>query len=542
MRSVFTTVNTNDAVQAAARLPKFNREERYFVDLWATGYNISVLDLHGMKNKLTFDYRHVLNSIPSVAVIIDRNGKILELNPYARRIYRDRNVVGKYCEEVFVNCGKREDGCPIRTGRAPGVGRIETVRQNIRVENGEEEVRCRVVPAETEGGETVYLHVVMDKDLLAREKLVELEKNLTITTLTAGIAHEFNNMNAGIFGLVELVLAQEILSEQGVDDLSTILKIIKRASHLIDQLLIFANKKPSRRVLIRIENILDDCVRILRPELLSEGIEVEITKGEPIEELFLDENKISLAFMNIIINARHAMLYSQEKKLRIETGKEEDFAVVKIQDFGPGIPLELQDRIFEPFFTTKGPLGHSHIPGTGLGLSVAAGVIHDHNGTIEVESEAGRGSTFIIRLPIDTGSEVDKEVQGKFKGYDFTGKRIVVVDDEEDLNNLLTRALASKGADAVSLYSGTQALEYLAANEVELLLLDIQMPDINGWNVLGGLAFNDTRPRVILISGNHMVLGAADEGLVDRVLVKPFGLDDLFRAVSEVLGLRRKKI
>jgi signal transduction histidine kinase len=495
-----------------------------------------------MNTKLIFDYRNVLNSIPSVAVIVDRNGKIMELNPYARRIYRDRNLVGKSCEEIFINCEKRENGCPVRMGDFSLSPRVLKVRQNIRVENGEEEVSCRVVPAELSDGETVFLHVVMDKDLLAREKLVELEKNLTITTLTAGIAHEFNNMNAGIFGLVELVLAQEILSDQGIEDLNTILKIIKRASHLIDQLLIFANKKPSRRVLIRFESIVDDCVRILRPELLSEGVAVEVLKGESIDEMFLDDNKISLAIMNIIINARHAMLYSQKKRIVIETRREGDHAVLTIQDFGPGMPPEMQDRIFEPFFTTKGPLGHSHIPGTGLGLSVAAGVIHDHHGTIEVESEAGKGSLFTIRIPIDTGREVDREVQQKFKGYNFEGKRILVVDDEEELNNLLARALASKGAEATSLYNGTAAMEYLAAHQMDLLILDIQMPDINGWEVLGGLAFNDTRPRVILISGNHLVIESAREGVVDRVLVKPFGLDDLFYAVAEVLGLRKKNL
>ncbi len=490
-----------------------------------------------MLGKIKFDLQNVLNAIPSVVVVVDKNKKIIGANNFARRVFRNADLVGKECGEVFSCCEKRGSGCPVESLDYVIPAGVVKVRQKIRINDYDEEVRCRVIPAEMEGPspEHVFLHVVLDRDLIAREKLIELEKNLTITTLTAGIAHEFNNMNAGIYGLVELVLSQESLSKETAQDMSTILKIIKRASHLIDQLLIFANRKPSKHVLINLESIVDDCVKILRPDLTSHGIAIEMVRKAPLEDMFLDANKVSLAIMNIIINARDAMIDSSEKKLRIEIGREEKSGYVKIHDVGTGIPAEYLDRIFEPFYTTKGSLGTSSIPGTGLGLSVAAGVIKEHGGTIEVDSEHGRGSTFTVKLPLITFESLDREISRNYDEFDFGGKNILIVDDEVELNNLLVRALVSKNAVVKSAYTGAQALAHIELDPVDLMLLDIQMPDLNGWDVVEKLKFKKNRPRIIIISGNFLVMDAEDSKFVERVLLKPFDLDELYRIVQEVL-------
>jgi two-component system NtrC family sensor kinase len=491
-----------------------------------------------MSSKITFELQNVLNAIPSVVVLVDTHKRIIGVNNFARRVFRKTELLGRECPEVFSCCEKRGNGCPVESLDYVIPAGIVKVRQKIRVSESEEDVRCRIIPARLDGpgSEHVFLHVVLDRDLIAREKLVELEKNLTITTLTAGIAHEFNNMNAGIYGLVELVLSQENLSRETAKDMSTILNIIKRASHLIDQLLIFANRKPSKHVLINLENIVDDCVKILRPELTSGGIAIEIIRRSTLEDMFLDANKVSLAIMNIIINARDAMIGCQEKKLRIEIGREEPFGFVRIHDTGTGIPAEYLDRIFEPFYTTKGSLGTSSIPGTGLGLSVAAGVIKEHNGIIEVESEHGRGSTLTVKLPLVTYEALDREISRNYNEYDFGGKNILVVDDEVELNNLLVRALASKNAVVKSAFTGAQALAHIELEPVDLMLLDIQMPDLNGWDVVEHLKFNKQRPKIIIISGNFLVMDAQDSRFVEKVLLKPFDLEELYRIVHEVFS------
>lgn len=490
-----------------------------------------------MSTKIKFDYLSVLNAIPSVVVVTDKNRKIIGINNFAKRFFRKADLLGKGCEEVFSTCERRGQSCPAEGSNSVIPAQTMKCRQRLRVGENEEDVRCRIIPAELDApnGEQVFLHIVMDRDLLARERLIELEKNLTITTLTAGIAHEFNNMNAGIYGLVELVLSHENLSKQTSQDMSTILKIIKRASYLIDQLLIFANRKPSKHVLIRLETIVSDSIKLLSPELAAHGITVELISKSPIEDMFLDVNKISLAIMNIMLNARDAMMESAERRIEIETGKEGDYAYVRIQDYGTGIPHEYQDRIFEPFYTTKGPMGYSRIPGTGLGLSVAAGVIKEHRGSVEVDSEYGRGSTFTIKLPINALEVLDNAIERDYGGFDFTGRKILVVDDEVDLNHLLVRALTSKNAEVISAYTGAQSLAHLERETVDLMLLDVQMPDLNGWEVVEKLKSDKRRPKVIIISGNYLVVNSEQSRYVEKVLLKPFDLGELYMSVQEAL-------
>ncbi len=490
-----------------------------------------------MPDTIKFGFHNVLSAIPSAVIVTDKNKTIIEVNNFTRRIYRGVDLVGKTCDEVFTCCEKRGNGCPVESLDYMLPSNVIKLRQKIKINDYDENVTCRIIPAQVEGNgsEYIFLHVVMDRDLIAREKLIELEKNLTITTLTSGIAHEFNNMNAGIYGLVELVLSHDNISKETAQDMSTILKIVKRASHLIDQLLIFSNRKPSKRVLVNLETIVDNCIKILRPEMTLNGITIEFLKKGGIDDMFIDANKISLAIMNIMINARDAMIESVDKKIFIETGREDGFGYVKISDTGTGIPPEFADRIFEPFYTTKGSLGSSAIPGTGLGLSVAAGVLKEHGGSIEVESDYGNGSTFILKLPENADSIIEKEVQDNYHEYDFTGKRILVVDDEIELNSLLTRALTSKNAEAVSVYTGAQALDAVDRDHVDVMLLDIQMPEINGWDVVERLKYLKNRPKIIIISGNFLVMDASESKYVDKVLIKPFDLDELFLAVKEVL-------
>lgn len=496
-----------------------------------------------MSRKINCNFQNVLNAIQSAVIVVDKNKKIIEMNNFARRVYRNPSVIGKSCSEIFSCCEKRTEGCPVDNIDNISTDDIIKLRQKIKINTHEEDVKCRIIPSELEGetDEMVFLHMILDRDLLAREKLIELEKNLTISTLTAGIAHEFNNMNAGIYGLVELMLSQEKLSDDTVQDMGTILKIIKKSSNLIDQLLIFANKKPSKHLLVNLNTIVNDCVKILRPELETYGINVDLVRKNRIEDMFLDANKISLAIMNIIINARDAMLESNQKNITVEIGKDDSWGYVKIKDTGVGIPAELVDRVFEPFYTTKGPLGGSSIPGTGLGLSVAAGVIKDHKGIIEVESEFGNGSTFIIRLPINSFDSFNTDMMQTDNEFDFSGSRILVVDDEVELNNLLTRALNSKNAYAESVYNGAGALEHIGRDSFDLILLDIQMPDLNGWDVIERLRYEKRRPKIIIISGHLIMVDSDKLKLVEKIMLKPFDLDELFSSIYEVLNINTKK-
>ncbi|HDP79814.1 MAG TPA: response regulator [Spirochaetes bacterium] len=496
-----------------------------------------------MPDKLSIDYLDLLEAIPGAVIVVDKNKMIVAVNRYTRRIYRDRGIEGRPCDEVFSQCSLRNNGCPVEALDFVLPSGTCTLRQKMLVEGAEENVAGLLIPAAMEGNPSEYLfmHVIQDRDFFAREKLVELEKNLTMTTLTAGIAHEFNNMNAGIQGLVELIMSQNSLSRDTARDMGTIMKIVKRAGNLIDQLLIYSNRKSSRKVLVGLDTVVENCVKILRPELAAKGVEVETACRLGAEQMFIDENRISLALMNIIINARDAVVDSDEKKIRVETGRDGERAYIKVTDTGSGIDPDHLGRIFEPFFTTKGALGSTPMDGTGLGLSVAAGVLKEHKGAVDVQSAPGEGSVFTLWLPCAPSETLESAVSRVKGNYDLKGSRILVADDEAELNDLLRKALVSRNADAHSVYSGSEALEALEKAPYDLVLLDVQMRDMNGWDVIRKMPRRKKRPGIIVISGNFLVINAEESREVEKVLLKPFDLDDLYQAASEVLALKKNK-
>ncbi len=491
-----------------------------------------------MDNQTRIDYRSLLEAIPSPVIVIDATKSIVDVNELTKRLFHSSDLIGRKCSDVFPECEKRDNGCPIDALDYKIQTKLEKIKQNVQIEDLNEEVQTNILPVQ-QGGEPLeylYFHILQDHDIFSRRNLTELEKNMTISTLASGIAHEFNNMNAGIQGIVELMLSQEKINDKSSRDLNTILKIVKRATNLIDQLLIFSYRKPSKKVLTNLESIIDDCIKILRPEMNDSNVSIEVVRKSKIEDMFLDANKVSLAISNILLNSRDAMLYSDDRQLIIETGKVNSSGYVKISDSGSGIESEHIDRIFEPFFTTKGSLGHSLIPGTGLGLSVANQVIMNHNGTISVESVKDKGTVFTITLPVNTREILEEEIRRNHKDYNFEEVDVLIVDDDKDFNSILERALENKNASVKTSISGAQGLAHLEMKKVDLLVLNMHIPDMNGWDILKQMKYLDSEPKVIVISDHFLSMENEDMALIDYVLMKPFDLEEFYSAVRDSLN------
>ncbi len=490
-----------------------------------------------MDNQARTDYKSLLEAFPSPVIVIDAKKNIIDVNELAKRLFHSSDLIGRSCNELFPECEKRDNGCPIDALDYRIQTQLEKIKQNVQIEDLNEEVQTNVLPVQQgdEPLEYVYFHILQDHDLFSRRNLTELEKNMTISTLASGIAHEFNNMNAGIQGIVELMLSQEKINDRSSHDLNTILKIVKRATNLIDQLLIFSYRKPSKKVLTNLESIIDDCIKILRPEMNDSNVSIEVVRKSKIDDMFLDANKVSLAISNILLNSRDAMLYSDNRQLLIESGQVNGSGYVKISDSGSGIEGEHIDRIFEPFFTTKGSLGHSLIPGTGLGLSVANQVIMNHNGTISVESEKDKGTVFTITLPVNTREILEEEIRRNHKDYNFEDIDVLLIDDDQEFNSILERALENKMARVRTSITGAQGLAHLEMEKVDLLVLNMHIPDMNGWDILRQIKYLDKKPRIIVISDNYLSMENEDRALIDYVLMKPFDLEELYSAVRDSL-------
>jgi two-component system NtrC family sensor kinase len=236
---------------------------------------------------------------------------------------------------------------------------------------------------------------------LANEQLVRTEKLSSLGKLSASIAHEINNPLAGILTFAKLV--SRILAEGAPDDsrravlqrhLALIERETQRCSAIVKNLLDFARERPLQQKLLDVRAPMDEALSLVENQFKTQGIRIE-RDLENVPLVVADFGQLRQAFVNIAMNACEAM--GHDGTLRVATREQAGLVEIALTDTGPGIPKERLEHIFDPFFTTKDK-------GTGLGLSVVYGVVQKHEGTISVESEPGRGTTFTIRLPVPAAS------------------------------------------------------------------------------------------------------------------------------------------
>jgi two-component system NtrC family sensor kinase len=235
----------------------------------------------------------------------------------------------------------------------------------------------------------------------SQQELIQSSKLAAVGTLAAGVAHEFNNLLAAISGHAQLGLASD-----DVKDIKQSLKVVvdsvDRAKRITANLLTFASRQEPRMKMVDVVEAVQSPLLLMKKELEKSNVQL-VRKFSKARPTLCDSGQISQVCLNLLTNARDAML-PDGGILTVEVKEDRDDILIVFSDTGCGIPDQVMDKLFEPFVTTKGPLGGGQIPGTGLGLSVSYGIVRNHGGTIEVETEAGKGSTFAVRLPI-RGSE-----------------------------------------------------------------------------------------------------------------------------------------
>ncbi len=226
-------------------------------------------------------------------------------------------------------------------------------------------------------------------------QLVRSEKLASLGELVAGIAHEINNPLTGILVFSSLIKNDSRLDPVLIQDLDTVIQETERCATIVKGLLDFARETVPQKTWTLLNDILDASLSLVRNQAFFQNITIIRDFSEEIPSILADPNQLEQVFINMLLNAGHAMISGGT--LRITTAKdpETNGVVARVADTGCGIPEENLAKIFDPFFTTK------ESSGTGLGLSVSYGIINSHGGTIEVESAVGIGTTFTIKLPIN---------------------------------------------------------------------------------------------------------------------------------------------
>jgi len=372
-----------------------------------------------------------------------------------------------------------------------------------------------------------------------QEQLVQSEKLSAIGKFVAGVAHELNNPLTAVVGFSE-VLKRGTKDEKNRHYSDTILKAALRCKRIVQSLLSFARREQSERKLVSLNRLIEMILEIVGYSLRTSNIEV-VTKLEPDLPLVLvDTSQIQQVLLNIINNAQEAVEGgSQMGRLQIVTETRTPNVCITIQDNGPGIPQEHLRRIFDPFFTTK-EVGK----GTGLGLSLCYGYIKEHGGTITPLSQLGKGATFIIELPIAEKAEAAAEIAAlpeaeKPDEHEGHGKRVLVIDDEKPILNLIHDDFALRGYEVEVAENGKTGLSKLEKNHFDLAFCDWRMPGLNGQQVYEQLRRTNPQfcQRIIFITGD--VINNQMRHFLETekrpCLAKPFTLSELHTTAEAVL-------
>jgi PAS domain S-box-containing protein len=246
-----------------------------------------------------------------------------------------------------------------------------------------------------------YLWDATEFRRLQRE-LLRAERMAALGTLAGGVAHECNNIMGSIQLYAQVALKRADL-RSSAQALNVVLAGVGRMKRIVRSLLEFSGDRPLQPRWINIVDIVEETLVLFERELEQKSISV-VRDYASVPQVLADPHKMGQVFMNLIINARDAMV-AEGGTLRVETDCSRDHVLIRISDTGRGIPEDSLHRVFEPFFTTKGPLSKNPMPGTGLGLSASHGIVQDHGGTITVESDVGKGTTFTISLPIKPSTD-----------------------------------------------------------------------------------------------------------------------------------------
>jgi CheY-like chemotaxis protein len=268
-------------------------------------------------------------------------------------------------------------------------------------------------------------------------------------------------------------------------------------------------------------------------EPLSRGVTIEVHSTlDPVPRILGDAPGLREVFTNLILNAVDAM--PEGGALMVSTAVADGQVVATVSDTGVGIPASVRDRVFDPFFTTKGPRG------TGLGLPVSYGIVSRHGGRISVESVEGHGATFRLSFPpaLDQRAVTVREISARVAST--ASLRCLVVDDEPSVRTVLADILTAAGHEVVEAADGPDALARLRAERFDVVLTDLAMPRVSGWQVARFARQSVPGVRVFLVTGFGVELSVEERRAngVDAVLVKPLQIQDILDAVAEVARTR----
>jgi hypothetical protein len=414
---------------------------------------------------------------------------------------------------------------PDADGRLPGDWRHLAPDGELRVV----EITARAM---TLGPRDALLVVAVDvtDHRALEERLRDSQKMEALGRLAGGVAHDFNNLLTAILGYCSLLGIRLASDAQSAPLVREVERSGERAAALTKQLLAFSRKQVLVPQVLDLRAVLGDVEMMLRT-VVGEDVELSLDVADEVDPVKADRGQIEQVILNLAVNARDAM--PEGGKLEIVLRGEDDSVLLSVHDTGLGMDERTRSRVFEPFFTTKAPG-----KGTGLGLATVYGIVTQSGGSVEVVSEPGAGTRFLVRLPrCGEAPSLERPVE---ESTDFTGSAtILLVEDEDMVRQMTERILEEQGYRVLAASSAPDALELAAHHEeVDLVVTDVVMPGMKGPELVSRLLAARPELKVLYVSGyaaDSLGLG----GILDAetpFLAKPFTASVLARRVREVLS------
>lgn len=494
-----------------------------------------------------------MKAAPNALALFDSELNFVEINDAALRFYlpgtkKKEDIIGKNLSDIMPNV--KETGRydryleVIKTGkpffsddlvRHSKSGDIYLVLRAFKVGNG-----LGIITTD------------ISERKRAEETLLQSEKLKALGEMAGGVAHDFNNLLAIILGNAQLL--ERGVGRYKAEEIKERLRIIAQTAYeggeTVRRLQHFTRREVSKEDYAQIDlnEIVRSAVSSTSPrwkdEAEKEGITVKIKEELGHIPLILGNRAQMMEVLtNLIFNSVDAM--KKGGQITVKTEEKNNKVYLYFSDTGEGIPSHIKNKIFDPFFTTKGPKA------SGLGLSVSYGIIKGHGGDIEVESKRGEGSTFTITLPIPSEVPLKK---GKTKRQEkVPGKKILVIDDEEGIRDVLGRILENEGHRVVLAETARKGLEKFKQDNDELtlagmqdkfnlVLTDLGMPEMSGWQVAGKIKKIDPDVPVGLTTGWAVTTTKEEmeEKGVDFILSKPFDYTKVVKEVNSILKSEKR--
>jgi PAS domain S-box-containing protein len=489
--------------------------------------------------------RAILENMQECVAVIDHRGIVLYANPpfLAHFEISGDDFRGEHIRD-FITGPKAAYMLRVLSRPSSPRRKHYTIKATgVKRNSGEFPVSCRLTPLAC-GKRKVFLLSVHDlSGQLEQESLMEQLQHLaSIGTFASGVVHEFNNVLTGIRGyatLAGLDLSKTATMEKAFEVIET---ECLRGSELCRNMSLYTSRTGVNPEPVRLDELVDTVISLQNRFFLQERITVT-REIEEMPPLMADRFQIQQVLLNLVINARHAIIPKGSGLISIRARKEKKSVVIEVEDDGTGIDSQSITRIFDPFFTRKGPIGLNspgkEVKGSGLGLAVSRSIVNKHNGSMTVRSVINQGSCFTVRLPkIFAGSGVPsgRRAEAAPRQIPPRALRVLVVDDEISVREMLYRALTSVSMDVTLARNAEEAVGIFRSERFDVVFLDYILPGMNGDTLVPIIRERLPGAKIVMISGwiPSPVKKREIEKSVHAWIDKPFDVSQIFSCIRRL--------